>query len=427
MFIVVIASSVAMGALVTYAQTKMKVHLKSGQQLSFGVDSVTKMTFTPAIRPYYSVMRVFSRGTIPNPVEIATDTMTFQKGSGQRDLLAITGWDWKFRVLGIDGIDSITFIDFKVNTDVVQISPMYWDPHITDSNLGNFHASVWSGNQLFCSGPIVALDVNDSNIVTRESTLFSDYGPLFIAKNPKKRELLAVLSSYPDVSIGWLAQFSIDSGTLTVIDSGRYNSSAAYMPGTDSLIYYTYGSYSSSNTHPADAGYYFLNSATNARTLLLHYISDLGPGEMVNGFDVSPDGKKLLIASASAARPPFVIEYNLALQTFDTLLRFNSEYPRWALWLRYNHDGSKILYGNYPIGSFAHSSVGDSSEVGIIDRQTFTKRVLNTNPNNQSEWISVFPEWSPNEDKIVYGSGPIFTEPPGAVGSYQICILKTLQ
>jgi hypothetical protein len=229
------------------------------------------------------------------------------------------------------------------------------------------------------------------------------------------------------VSIGWLEEFKVDSLSFVVIDSGKFTSSAVYLPGSDDIVYYTYGSYSDSNKSPTDAGYYLYERNTGKRIFLLHHISDLGPGEMVNGFDISPDGKKLLIPSVRFERKPILMEYDLTTHTIDTLLvDFDVSFDRFALWVRYNHDGSKILYSNYPLFSFSQSSAAnDSSEIGIIDRNTLVKQVLKTNPLNTIPWVSVFPQWSLDEARIIYGCAPLLED--GRAGIYQVCILKSLE
>lgn len=63
----------------------------------------------------------------------------------------------------------------------------------------------------------------------------------------------------------------------------------------------------------------------------------------------------------------------------DTLkLSFDLSWDRICLWLRYNKTGKKVLYSCFPIGS-GYYSPGDDSEVGIIDRSTLKKTILDVN------------------------------------------------
>src|SRR5439155_25402992 len=118
---------------------------------------------------------------------------------------------------------------------------------------------------------------------------------------------------------------------------------------------------------------------------------------MVNGFDISPDGKKLLVPVARKGKEPIAFEYDLTTQTSDTLnVEFDSTYYgiREALWLRYNHDGSKILYDNYPTHSFYQGDHAvNYSEIGIIDRTTLGKTKLRTNPSNIYIGVGLCPQW----------------------------------
>ncbi|MEP6754490.1 MAG: hypothetical protein ABJA67_03230, partial [Chthonomonadales bacterium] len=85
-------------------------------------------------------------------------------------------------------------------------------------------------------------------------------------------------------------------------------------------------------------------------------------------------------------------------------------------------------YSNYASGVLGGGTAPSPTEVGIIDRMTHAKKVLNLDPTKSKlGYVSIFPQWSPDDRKIVYCSGIISTEPLGFVGGFNLCILKQLE
>lgn len=209
-------------------------------------------------------------------------------------------------------------------------------------------------------------------------------------------------------------------------DSTYNISSAVYWHGDDNrIIYYSYG-----NEQGLEAGYYLLDKTTGEDSLLYAHRSPLGAGEMLNGFDLSPDNRKLLIpdirASWEEPRTPQIIEYDLHTRQVDTLhIAFDLSFVRIGLWLRYSPDGSKILYCNFPFGSFTPLT-NDDSEVGIIEGATRQKRVLDVNTHAGYRSVQLAPTWSPDGRHIIYGSAPLVM-PSGFKGTYSLYVLKNIE
>ena len=433
------------GYRVLHAQDiKMRVTMNDGSVLSFSVDSITKITFAKLDTfPKYSVMDLVCPVEIPDVFTIdcrAIDSIIFGKDISQRDILAAyprpPWWlDSTFHLIGPmpdrainpdAPIDSISFGSYEVDTNVADYFPFL------ASSLTGYISSVWNGNRIYVASPVSFFDLDSNLDISRDSVLDSTFANRFnLALNDSASRLLYVNSYLNYNSIGNLVEYNLGTGGIEVIDTAHQISSAVYFPGTDNIVYYAYGSYSDTgknpNTNPADAGYYLLDRSTGIRTLLLHYISTLGINESVNGFDISPDGKKLLFGS-TGSRAPLAIEYDLATHVSDTLnVFFDPMYDRLSLWLRYSHDGSKILYDNYALGAvYSVEYEPDQSEIGIIDRATLTKQVLDTSPDNEEYYVSLFPQWSPDDTRIVYSLSQVSEEPPGTTGYYSLRILKSL-
>lgn len=244
----------------------------------------------------------------------------------------------------------------------------------------------------------------------------------------QSNSLMVTVSNFEDVSIGRLYEFDLSSNLVSLIKDSTFNiSSAVYWHGDDSkLVYYSYG-----NDDDLEAGYYLHNKAADTDSLLLAHRSPMGPSEMLNGFDLSPDNRKLLIpdvrATPSEVLSPQIVEYDLQTQQADTFdVAFDLSFVRIGLWLRYSPDGARILYSNFPFGSFTETT-NDDSEVGIIDRETLRKQALdvNTNAGGSRRSVQLAPTWSPGGHHILYGSAPLVM-PDGIKGTYSLYLLKNV-
>ncbi len=292
---------------------------------------------------------------------------------------------------------------------------------------GSSFMGVWYNNQIFSTGPVQEWQLDNHHDVIRDSILILLRFYSYISCDENGSKLLLVRTNYGDASAGGLLEYDLKSGHLELlIDSTLHVSSAVYWHGDDSkIVYYRYG-----NPVGTDPGYYLFDKISGKDSLLFSYISPVGPSEMLNGFDLHPNNNKLLIPAIQAtpltSRPPKLFEYDLETGLKDTLNVSFSDSPfNIGLWLRYNNDGSQILYCNFPSGAYTYTT-NSNSEVGIITRSSLQKRVLdvNTNPNGRKESVQLAPNWSPDNKHIVYGSGRLSRE--DARGLYYLYILKNV-
>lgn len=321
----------------------------------------------------------------------------------------------------------------EINPNIVKIKDCCDDRTIP----GNYFLGNLYDNHAITTGPILKLELNsDFEIVRIEDVWreiieqFEDpFGTgFYITINIQNEELIFVKSNYGDASSGSLFSYNLNTKEIKELRDSSFNiSSAVYWHGDDSkLVYYSYG-----NDDGLEAGYYLHNKAADTDSLLLAHRSPMGPSEMLNGFDLSPDNRKLLIpdvrATPSEVLSPQIVEYDLQTQLADTFdVAFDMSFVRIGLWLRYSPDGTRILYSNFPFGSFTETT-NDDSEVGIIEVATGEKRILdvNTNPAGSQRSVQLAPTWSPDGQHILYGSAPLVM-PSGIKGTYSLYLLKNV-
>lgn len=310
-----------------------------------------------------------------------------------------------------------------INPNIIELKPS--KPKFT----GVFFMGVWRGNKIFTAQTFSIFCVDNNLKVISDTIITSDsypYNWMYIDANEDGSKLLLVKSTYWDVSSGSLYEYDVNNGRFQLLrDSTHSISSARYLHGDDTkLIYYKYGDINNNG-----AGYYLLDKISNIDSLILSYVSPAGRSEMLNGFDIHPSNRKLLIPLIQSTRinlkPPKLCIYDFGKKVIDTMkIEFSFSWARTGLWVRYNKNADKILYSCFPHGSYIETT-NDNSEVGIINLPSLTKRILDVNTNrNKNGSVQLAPNWSPDEEKIVYGSGDISYE--GAVGRRRLYILKSL-
>lgn len=291
-------------------------------------------------------------------------------------------------------------------------------------SLNNFVA-VWHDDDVYSVTPTHHFKINTAYNVTDITELQFPWGNwTYIEINEPGTKLLLIKSEYNDVSSGALYEYNIQSKKLSLIkDSTQNVSSAVYWNGNDNkIVYYKYG-----DPVGTEPGYYIYDKLTNYDTLLLSYISPGGPSELVNGFDLHPDNNRLLIPLCRStilnSKPPKLGIYDFGSNQIDTLsIDFDFSFVRIGIWVRYNYDGSEILYCVYPYGSYSNIT-NDNSEVGIIEYPSLEKRILDVNTNTEGGTsVQLALNWSSDFQSIIYGSGQLSVE--GAVGRRELFILR---
>ncbi len=304
--------------------------------------------------------------------------------------------------------------------------------YFSDNPRGNFRIGVWSNNDVYCLAPLRKLTVGSEFKVIKDELIrdfryslepIPGYGYRyvhFLAINKKGTKILMVMSLYGDISLGDLVEMDLQSHSIRVLRDSTYNvSSALYWQGDSTCIYYSFGNF----TRGTSPGYYAYNLRSGEDNNIILFNSPGETNEVIEGFDISPDGTKLLFP-LNYARYPTLDEFNLVDHSIRILdLKFDHIF----LWARYSPDGKRILYSNYSAG-VGGSSTASGTEVGIVDMETMTKSVLDVNTNEYGSSVNVFPSWSPDGRAIIFGSaqGPEPT-PSGAISPYSLYVLRNVQ
>jgi hypothetical protein len=279
-----------------------------------------------------------------------------------------------------------------------------------------------SDTEIVSNGPIKYI-IDDSLRLLSESWILGIHHPLtehtsLSDINWPNKKALVIRSHFLEASAGILYELNLETGSYVELIPDTVSASKAEYLSSGDIIVYCYG------TGTMDPGYYKIDSKTGVTTLFLRHISPAEVNEVNNGFDISSDERFLYIPLVYRDRSPKILRYEIATQTLDTLpVVFDYTEPRNCLWLRLSKDGKRILYSQYPEETFTYTSYS-GSEIGIIDLETDEKKVLDIDPFGFSDIkvIGVFPEWSPDEQHIVYGVAQVLTT--GAVGSFALYALK---
>lgn len=331
---------------------------------------------------------------------------------------------------------SIILLNLGCKKEPTNVEDNIFNPYLKEIKFSNpklspnFYMAVWKGNRIF---PIQGLSkfVLDAEYNVLKDTLLEasiKWGDwTYIDANSLGSKLLLVARTYVNGTFsGSLYEYDVNSGQLQLLYARSRNiASARYYPQDETkIIYYTFGD--SLNT--ICPGYYLRTNASHMDSLLFPYLSSAGGWETLHGFDIHPSENTLLIPISRS-----VGQFNLAApklgivsldnQKLDTLdISFDMSFIRTGLYVRYNHSGSKILYCCFPENAYGYVT-NDNSEVGIIDASTLTKKILNVDTyGKELGSVQLAPNWSPDENAIVFGSGQVISS--GQAGRRHLYIFK---
>jgi hypothetical protein len=395
-------------------KTTMTLEMSNGKRINIDVDSITAMHVTPLAPPENRVVLLNTQdpvATVSSAAHDAFDFYSFKRKNGLMFFMWGSNYGFvldPFRFVRPDSVlESITFSKYAADTAVEQ-------------KLVEGLTSQWVDSSVYI-GHRESLDRFElsSRIATRQ-----DHGDLSFEFNRAGTKLLytAKTRSYNDG--GYLVELDVASGRLDTLSRDSSVTNGRYIGDSDSIVYYSQGSFHYlTNPIPYDAGYYFLDRVSDTARFVYTY----GPPGMMdmllNGFDVSSDGQKILMPECSSQQvklTEYDIESDQAVVLpidWDVSKAYNS------LWVQYSSNDSLILYSLG--GVFNAASIGGGeSEVGIIDRKTLTRKAIAAAPHSLRPFSIPYPRWSADDSAITYGAGEIPAYVFDGIKPYYIYIKK---
>lgn len=327
-----------------------------------------------------------------------------------------------------------------INPNVVLVLPWMGVPR--DTGGGSYDAFEWaSDGSIYASGPLIHVRLDpDFRRLGGEVSLMLEGPPGYLTLNRAARRMLMKRSVFAPGPRGVGPLFEVDPATgarRLLRDSTFGVTSARFLEagplgGPDRLVYYAIRPAGYLTGPPAGftPGYRLFDTATGRDSLLVAHEPETEQREYTNGFDLSPDGRRLLYPVHFLGRLPLLVERDLVTGRADTL---DFGFERQFLWARYHPTrAGVVVYGNYPLGVQGSSS-GDYAEVGVANLTTRERRVLDTNtqaegrafepgyPVSEARSLDIFPVWSPDGRHVLYASA----ETMGAQRSnYSLYVLK---
>jgi|TARA_R110001599_G_scaffold1889_4_gene9815 hypothetical protein len=290
---------------------------------------------------------------------------------------------------------------------------------------GSYFLSEWHTGEIYTVLELRRLDVQlYGTAVYTEREQFYDIDPkgsrpaIYLSKSPTEEILYLVITNESNQSIGELRALDLSMPHIPkelppIVRDSTYNISSLRIrelsDGSLLKVYYSYGN----ENKGLEAGYYRLSETGPPDELLLAHSNPDGSKEIINGFDLSPDGSTLLYPIHPDLVPgpalyggprPELARLNLETGARETLpVQFNVQQ---FLWARYHPSGEKIVVSNYPREIIGFNSV-DKDSMYIVDLNTYHRRPLDTRTRTHFYTADVFPSWSPDGNLLLYSSAPV--------------------
>ena len=229
-------------------------------------------------------------------------------------------------------------------------------------------STLWCKNFLLSTYPLKYIKIDSSFKFLEDSSVCKgsnpECTPLTMSMNKARNKVLYVVSKFRTKSMGALVEKDLYNNQVKeIINSSENISSAVYFGGTDSIIVY----YSLGKPEGVNAGYFKMDLKTNKRVLIFDIYSDLGSDEIVNGFDVSPDGNTLLVPEVFSKTTPKILMVEMSTGQVRWVQELSLDVNRELelLCMRYNNDGTEVLYSIYSRGVLGNGP-NVSSKLGCL-------------------------------------------------------------
>jgi hypothetical protein len=220
---------------------------------------------------------------------------------------------------------------------------------------------------------------------------------------------------------GPLVEMDLNTGAVDTLVADSSINSVRYDESTGDLFYYSVGHYGKDQSVIVPPSYYRFSKVTRTSSLVLERGVLPYDYQIVNGFDVSSDGKRLLFRTQSKRRPgiSIVVEHEIGTSNFDTLnIVFDAQNSSDEFWTQYSNNDSLILFS---ITMRWGTGAGEST-VGIYDRYTKKTTPISLSPTNERPFSAPYPRWSPDDKAICYGGCEIPVNTLDYVGPFLVYI-----
>lgn len=294
--------------------------------------------------------------------------------------------------------------------------------------------SIWVGNRIYSTWPIRYYELDASLALLKDSVPFAytetnTWPPIpdsvlrgffSIRASPDGSTILGIRCLTHELSNGSLEEIDTRTWHTTTILPSHRNVSSAVFVSSDTIVFYTNGN----TIGDASAGYYYYIKSTGAEVPLMKYFPHTGEQEVLNGFDYCREKNTLLVPIIRKGQPS-IIEVDLKTQKVDTIkVDINPGFERWQLYLRYSKDGTRALYCSYTKNSLSGPAY-EPTEIGILTiLETPEIRPIIRPGIPDSLSLAMFPDWSPDENHIVFSASRMQFEPFGALEAQRAAILE---
>jgi hypothetical protein len=394
----------------------MKITLRDGSEVKLPIDDVRSMKFTKLALPEYRAMRVEPhRMTDVEHDHIYTEyvdslyfALTLQTKE-PRIYMPVhvdrTNSSLKYETPPDERL-TLQFFRYRRNLTLTEMPRSYDDPTLIGHQLATMASSFWRNGELYGGDPVRWFKLDDSYRCVADSVLSYTPSAVFEVDGSGTKLLLVRPWVNSPREHGKLIEVDLVTGIEDTLTKDTVVSHARYLPYSQDILYYSFGNWEWwDNKIPDNAGFYLLDRKTNQSSLILPYFRSLYSGQIE--FDISPDGRKLLFTRDPAgANPAVICEYDLQSKKFDTL---PATFDRNLLWVEYDSTGSRILFATAPD---YQDSLNRSGLVGIVDRMSGAKQMIDVAPDNEFLWDVKMPRWSTDEKVISVSCGTGFAWGP---------------
>lgn len=400
-------------------QVEMIIHLKEGSEVRYNVDEIERIesTVLPSgttrvveLEEYYfeldrkelltgNFMR-FRR--MPDGVYLRTPAGRLSKIAGERPAPP----------------ESFTE---RLLFYLEQSDPTVYELRSTQEQWPNYINTAWSTSGIYAAGDSrlwhFALD-NKKNVVGQGP---ADYGQWVVNHEVNGAGTkVAFVRPYRYDFSGSLLEMDLQTGVVDTIITDSMINSVRYDESTGDLIYYSRGHYIN-DPQLDDAGYYrFTKSTKESKLLVKHKSQRVYSQESWNGFDITSDGRKLLVPIASKYIPgtAIFVEHDLQTGTVDTLTVDSKNTYHNEVWAQYSHSDSLLLFSlTERWGTGASASV-----VGIYNRSSKVTTPIVVSPSPLRPFSAPYPRWSPDDQAICYGGSELPENTIDYVGPFLVHI-----